>query len=326
MFRYQERQFFFWTHFMGLWLPSRSSSELIVIPCCHHWGIWHCMAGIPPTKSSSAHSLVRRTNSVSKMGAFYGEAKLSFPKQDMWQWWGNYMKDILVFAEWRALHVALHGAQELMPTWREWWKTAISKSPAPAPLHSSKWPTRPWACIHIDFAGPFLEKQFLVVVDAHSKWLEVVPALNLTSQTTIGTLRSILATHGLPELLVSDNRSSFTSAEFHESMKHNGIHHITSCPLPSSIQWAGQKSHSDFQDRTGENYINRCSNFLSKISVPIPDNTPQHNWSLPSRAINGSMTSLTPRSHASIHRDLWLCTYELLTYLYLHIVILLTHI
>ena len=178
------------------------------------------------------------------------------------------------------------------------------KSPAPAPLHSSKWPTRPWARIHIDFAGPFLGKQFLVVVDAHSKWLEVVPVLNLTSQTTIGTLRSILATHGLPELLVSDNRSSFTSAEFHESMKHNGINHITSCPLPSSIQRAGQISHSDFQDRTGENYINRCSNFLSKIPVPIPDNTPQHNWSLPSRAINGSMTSLTPRSHASIHRDL----------------------
>lgn len=51
------------------------------------------------------------------------------------------------------------------------------------------------------------------MVDAHSKWLEVVPVLNLTSQTTIGTLRSILATHGLPELLVSDNRSSFTSAD-----------------------------------------------------------------------------------------------------------------
>lgn len=133
---------------------------------------------------------------------------------------------------------------------------------------------------------------------------QVVPVLNLTFQTTIGTLCSILATHGLPELLVSDNRSSFTSAEFHESMKHNGIHHITSCPLPSTIQQAGQESHSDFQDCTGENYINRCSNFLSKIPVPIPDNTPQHNWSLPSRAINRLMTSLTPRSHASIHRDL----------------------
>ena len=77
------------------------------------------------------------------------------------------------------------------------------KSPAPAPLHPWEWPTRPWARIHIDFAGPFLGKRFLVVVDAHSKWLEVVPVPNLTSQTTIDTLRSIFATHGLPELLTS---------------------------------------------------------------------------------------------------------------------------
>ena len=73
--------------------------------------------------------------------------------------------------------------------------------------------------IHIDFAGPFLRKQFLVVVDAHSKWLEVVPVPNLTSQTTIDTLCSIFATHGLPELLVSDNGPSFTSAEFQEFME-----------------------------------------------------------------------------------------------------------
>ena len=38
-------------------------------------------------------------------------------------------------------------------------------------------------------AGPFLDKQFLVVVvDAHLKWLEVIHVPNLTSQTTISTL------------------------------------------------------------------------------------------------------------------------------------------
>ena len=104
------------------------------------------------------------------------------------------------------------------------------KSPAPAPLHPWEWSTRPWASIHIDFAGPFLGKQFLVVVDAHSKWLKVVPVPNLTSQTTIDTFCSIFATHGLPELLVSDNGPSFTSAEFQEFMKRNGVRHITSAP------------------------------------------------------------------------------------------------
>lgn len=39
-------------------------------------------------------------------------------------------------------------------------------------LHSWPWPTEPsWERIHIDYAGPFMDTMFLVVVDAHSKVL-----------------------------------------------------------------------------------------------------------------------------------------------------------
>ena len=41
-------------------------------------------------------------------------------------------------------------------------------------LHTWQWPTTPWKIIHIDFAGPFLGKMFLIMVDAHSKWPEVM--------------------------------------------------------------------------------------------------------------------------------------------------------
>ena len=34
-------------------------------------------------------------------------------------------------------------------------------------LHPWKWPKLPWARIHIDHAGPFQRKLFLLVVDAH---------------------------------------------------------------------------------------------------------------------------------------------------------------
>ena len=43
-------------------------------------------------------------------------------------------------------------------------------TPAVAPLHPWKWPTRP--CLHIDYAGPLDGKMVLVVIDAHSKWIE----------------------------------------------------------------------------------------------------------------------------------------------------------
>ena len=45
---------------------------------------------------------------------------------------------------------------------------------------------------------------FLVIIDAHSKWLEVLPVNNATTATTIEQLLNVFATHGLPNTIVSD--------------------------------------------------------------------------------------------------------------------------
>ena len=45
----------------------------------------------------------------------------------------------------------------------------MSKNPPAVPMQSWEWPTPPWFRLHIDYAGPFQGKMFLVVVDAHSK-------------------------------------------------------------------------------------------------------------------------------------------------------------
>ena len=55
-------------------------------------------------------------------------------------------------------------------------------------------------------------------------------SINVISEATIKALRPILANHGLPELIVSDNGTSFTSSEFQEFTKRNGIRHITTAP------------------------------------------------------------------------------------------------
>ena len=106
----------------------------------------------------------------------------------------------------------------------------VKVSPPVAPLHPWVWPAQPWQRIHIDFAGPFLGSNFLVVVDAHSKWPEVVEMKTLTSAKTIEALRELFATYGLPQQLVSDNGSQFTSEEFAQFMTTNGIKHICCAP------------------------------------------------------------------------------------------------
>ena len=49
----------------------------------------------------------------------------------------------------------------------------VRNLPSVAPLHPWSWPTKPWQRIHVDFAGPFFHRMFLVVIDSHSKWPEV---------------------------------------------------------------------------------------------------------------------------------------------------------
>ena len=87
-------------------------------------------------------------------------------------------------------------------------------APQPAPLHPWEWPDRPCVRLHNDYAGPYLGKWLLIVVDAHSKWLEVKIMNSATTTSTIDHLHSLFATHGLPEMVISDNGSVFTSIEF----------------------------------------------------------------------------------------------------------------
>ena len=93
----------------------------------------------------------------------------------------------------------------------------------------------PWTRLHIDYAGPFMGKMFLVLVDAISKWLEVEMVDRATSASTMEKLRKIFATHGVPKSIVRDNGSVFTSEEMKEFFKKNNIHHIrTALFHPSS--------------------------------------------------------------------------------------------
>jgi len=65
-----------------------------------------------------------------------------------------------------------------------------------APLHAWEWPARPWQRIYVYFAGPVLGTMFLVVVDSHSKWPEVIPVTTTSAARTTEELRKLFATHG----------------------------------------------------------------------------------------------------------------------------------
>jgi transposase InsO family protein len=76
----------------------------------------------------------------------------------------------------------------------------------------------------VDFAGPLEGGQMLLIlVDAHSKWIEVFPTRSSTSAVVIDNLRRVFSQFGLPEVLVSDNGSAFVSEEFNKFLLKNGV-------------------------------------------------------------------------------------------------------
>ena len=78
---------------------------------------------------------------------------------------------------------------------------------------------------NMDYAGPFMGDQFLVIIDAHSKWVDVHMTTSATSKVTTEKLRNTFATLGLPKVLVSDNGPAFISDEFQVFLSGNGIIH-----------------------------------------------------------------------------------------------------
>ncbi|XP_061156017.1 uncharacterized protein K02A2.6-like [Syngnathus typhle] len=125
---------------------------------------------------------------------------------------------------------------------------AHQKAPASAPLHPWEWPESPWSRIHVDYAGPFLGEMFLVIVDAHSKWLDVYPTKTCTSLVTIEKLRQSFSNFGIPKMLVSDNGTCFTSAEFEAFMKQNGISHVRSAPFHPSSNGLAERAVQTFKE------------------------------------------------------------------------------
>lgn len=87
-----------------------------------------------------------------------------------------------------------------------------------------------WSRIHLDFAWPYMGHMFLVIVDVHSKWLDGHIMSKITSSKTIEVLRSVFATYGLPQTLVTDNGPLFTSDKFAQFMALNGIKYVKSAP------------------------------------------------------------------------------------------------
>ncbi|EYC31699.1 hypothetical protein Y032_0003g1191 [Ancylostoma ceylanicum] len=105
-----------------------------------------------------------------------------------------------------------------------------AKNPTKVALKTWPSPTRVWQRVHVDFAGPLQGIYYLVVVDAFSKWPEMIEMSNISASKTVKALKSLFARYGLPQTIVSDNGTQFTSEQFKAMCDEGGIVHIKTAP------------------------------------------------------------------------------------------------
>lgn len=92
-----------------------------------------------------------------------------------------------------------------------------------------------------------------------------------TAMATIEKLRVTFATHGIPVTVVTDNGTNFTSREFENFMKSNGIAHVKTAPYHPASNGLAEKAVQTFKAAmkrlSGSSVETKVSKFLYKYRI-----------------------------------------------------------
>ena len=97
------------------------------------------------------------------------------------------------------------------------------------PLMTSELSDHPFRKISVDICE-LNRKTYLVSVDYYSRYIDINNLNSITSNTVINKKKINFSLHGIPESVISDIGTQFTSQEFTNFSAEWNFHHITSCP------------------------------------------------------------------------------------------------
>jgi transposase InsO family protein len=154
----------------------------------------------------------------------------------------------------------------------------------------------------------------LVAVDKFSKWIEAVPVTNQEATTAVKFFESIVYRYGVPNNIITDNGTNFTSGEFQEFAKKLGI----------KIKYASvAHPKSNGQVKKANRLV--CVGLKKRLLRPLKcaagawvEELPSVLWSL--RTTPNSLTVYTPffllfGAEAVLPTDVHYCALRVITYI-----------
>ena len=158
----------------------------------------------------------------------------------------------------------------------------------PKPKHRNEVPleewqneTVPFRTIHIDHKGPIHptspnNDQYLLIVDAFSRFLMVYPVRNITALATITAVEKWILSFGIPQSIIHDGSTAFINTEFINRTKELGItRRLRTAYLP----WTNGKIETQNQHiaRYWRNFLNDARKNWSSLA---PEFAFAHNTSV----------------------------------------------
>ena len=160
-------------------------------------------------------------------------------------------------------------------------RTCQLTKPAPKEtLMPSSFPSRPWERVGTDLFT-HQGRTYVLVVDYFSRWVEM-RALdgNTTSAEVVARMKSIFATHGIPETVMSDNGPQYSGTPFREFATEYGFTHVTSSP-----RFPQANGEAERAVQTVKNMLRRCKDpYMGLLAYRT---APLHNGFSPAELLMG---------------------------------------
>ena len=123
-------------------------------------------------------------------------------------WWPGMRNDILLYVEGCNICIKNRKMRHL-------------------PLKNNELPTLPWEAVGSDLFE-FRGRDYLVMVDYYSRWLEIVELTDKTAEVLIRKTMGIFSRLGFPKELRSDNGGCFVAESFKSFLSKYHVKHTTS--------------------------------------------------------------------------------------------------